>query len=89
MENRSPSQHPAADSPDHPEIACQIEGCERPGRLPQKIRGKDDLTPVNPDEADPFQRHYICEHHHRIYLGVKVVLFSILIVFALVAFFNL
>lgn len=67
---------------------CYIEGCDRPGEIPRKLRGGDDIGPIDPD-ADPFTRHYICHYHHRLYLGIKVGIVAILIFIALLAFFNI
>jgi len=59
---------------------CQIDGCDRPGVVPRNVRGDD------PEE--PVAKHYVCRYHHRLFLGVKVVLAVGLLVVLLVVFFN-
>ncbi len=63
------------------EPECQISGCDRPGAVPRNVRGDD------PEE--PIAKHYVCRYHHRLFLGVKVVLGVSLVVLFLVVFFNL
>ena len=67
--------------PEDTDPDCQITGCDRPGEIPQKVRGDD------PEE--PLAKHYICQYHHRLFLAIKITVALVLIGIFLVAFFSL
>ncbi len=58
---------------------CQVPGCDRPGAVAQKM--------PDPSAAEPIRREYVCRYHHRVFLGIKVVMVSALLVLLLYAVF--
>ena len=85
--DRRPDRERGHAPPPQPSGPCQVRGCDRPAAVPTRFREAGTPAPIDPDE-DPFDYHYICRFHHRLYLGLKAALLLVLVGLLLVAFFT-
>lgn len=60
---------------------CAISGCGRTGKVPRKMRKQN--------SEEPITKHYICQFHHRLYLGIKIGLTILVVALFFIAFFSL
>lgn len=65
---------------EEPDPDCHIDGCDRPGAVPRKMRGRD--------EEGPTFEHHLCRFHYRVLLGVKVTVAAVVLGVFLVVFFT-
>lgn len=63
-----------------PDPDCRIDGCDRPGEVPRKLRGRGD--------DEPAFEHHLCRFHHRVFLTVKVAVVVAVLCTFLVVFFT-
>jgi hypothetical protein len=70
------------DEPDDegPPPTCAIEGCDREGAVPKKMR-----TPGSDEEP---RDQYVCRYHRAVFVGVRVLILAAVIGAFLAAFFR-
>ena len=59
---------------------CQIDGCDRAGAVPRTFHSDNAVEPTS--------QRYVCRYHHRVLVGLRLVIIAAVIAVFLAAFFR-